>query len=133
MIRVIHLSLRATCKRDMFEPATQASHLKLYQNQLTTACNTSSVPVCARHTPNFATSAAKLVYRASRKGCSTWPGLKPRPTSNSELRFEAVLNSSLGYYMRIEDSRPYLYLSSAYKVDDRSLREAVLVIIEIAE
>jgi len=34
---------------------------------------------------NFATSAAKLVCRASRKGCSTWPGLEPRPISNSEL------------------------------------------------
>ena len=44
------------------------------------------------HTPNFATSAAKLVSRASRKGCSTWPGLEPRPTSNSELDFEAILN-----------------------------------------
>ena len=45
-------------------------------------------------TPNFTTSAAKLVCRASRKGCSTWPGLKPRPTSNSELDFEAILNFS---------------------------------------
>jgi hypothetical protein len=35
--------------------------------------------------------------------------------------------------MRVEDSRPFLYSSSAYKVDDRSLREAVLVIIKIAE
>ena len=86
----------------------------------------------AQHTPNFATSVAKLVCGASRKGCSAWPGLKPRPTSNSELRFEAVMNSSLGYYMRVEDSRPYLYSSSAYEVDDRSPREAVLVIIEIA-
>jgi len=39
----------------------------------------------AAHTPNFATSV----------GCSMWPGLEPRPTSNSELGFEAVLNSSL--------------------------------------
>jgi len=62
-----------------------------------TACPGSSVPprVHARHTPNFATSAAKLICRASRKGCSTWPGLKPRPTSNSELGFEAILNFSL--------------------------------------
>ena len=45
-------------------------------------------PVCARDTPNFAMSAA------SRKGCSTWPGLEPRPTSNSELDFEAILNFS---------------------------------------
>jgi hypothetical protein len=53
-------------------------------------------PPCvrARHTPNFATSAAKLVCRASRKGCSTWPGLEPRPTSNLELDFEAILNFS---------------------------------------
>ena len=50
--------------------------------------------VRARHTPNFATSAAKLVCRASRKGCSTWPGLEPRPTSNLELDFEAILNFS---------------------------------------
>jgi len=43
-------------------------------------------PVRAQHhTPNFASSAAKLVCRASRKQCSTWPGLEPRPTSNSEL------------------------------------------------
>ena len=40
----------------------------------------------AAHAPNFATSIAKLVYKASRKGCSTWPGLKPRPTLNLELR-----------------------------------------------
>ena len=37
------------------------------------------------HIPNFATSAAKLVCRASRERCSTWPGLEPRPTSNSKL------------------------------------------------
>ena len=48
----------------------------------------------ATHTPNFATSAAKLVCRASRKRCSTWLGLKPRPTSNSKLNFEAILNFS---------------------------------------
>jgi hypothetical protein len=58
---------------------------------------TSGVPppkVCARHTPNFATSAAKLVCRASRKGYSTWPGLEPRPTSTWKLEFEAILNFS---------------------------------------
>ena len=60
-----------------------------------TACNSSSVPpVCARDTPNFATSAAKLVCRASRKGRSAWPGLEPQPTSNLELDFEAILNFS---------------------------------------
>ena len=31
------------------------------------------------HTPNLATSAAKLVCRAGGKGCSTWPGLEPLP------------------------------------------------------
>ena len=50
--------------------------------------------VRARHTPNFATSAAKLVCRASRKGRSTWPELEPRPISNLELGFKAVLNFS---------------------------------------
>jgi len=50
--------------------------------------------VRARHTPNFATSAGKLVCRASRKGCSTWPGLEPRPTSTWKLEFEAILNFS---------------------------------------
>ena len=40
---------------------------------------------CAHNTPQFATSAAKLVYRASRKRCSMWPGLEPRPTLNSGL------------------------------------------------
>ena len=34
-------------------------------------------PLYIRDIPNFATSAAKLVYRASRKGCSTWLGLEP--------------------------------------------------------
>jgi hypothetical protein len=53
-----------------------------------TACTGFGVPPPVRaqhHMPNFATSAAKLVCRASRKRCSTWPGLEPRPTSNSEL------------------------------------------------
>jgi len=50
--------------------------------------------------PNFATSAAKLVCRASRKGFSTWPGLEPRPTSNSELwaRFWSYRQNSLVQY-----------------------------------
>jgi hypothetical protein len=54
-----------------------------------------SPPICARDTPNFTSSAAKLVYRASKKGYSTWPGLEPRPISNSELGFKAILNFSL--------------------------------------
>jgi len=52
-------------------------------------------PVYAQHTPNFATSAAKLVCRASRKGCSTWSELELRPPRirGSELDFKAILNS----------------------------------------
>jgi hypothetical protein len=50
--------------------------------------------VRARYTPNFATSAAKLVCRASRKGCSAWPGFEPWPTSHWKLEFEAILNFS---------------------------------------
>jgi len=47
--------------------------------------------VCARDTPNFATSAAKLVCRA-RKGCSRWPGLELRPTSH-RVSFDTRRNS----------------------------------------
>ena len=53
-----------------------------------TACTDSGVPppACARSTtPNLATSAAKLVCKASRKGCSTWPGLEPWPNSCKSL------------------------------------------------
>jgi hypothetical protein len=52
-----------------------------------TACTGFGVPPvrAQHHMPNFATSATKLVCRASRKRCSTWPVLEPRPTSNSEL------------------------------------------------
>ena len=42
--------------------------------------------------PNFTTSAAKLGRRVSRKGCSTWLGLR---IWSSELDFEAILNFSL--------------------------------------
>jgi hypothetical protein len=52
-----------------------------------TACTDSGVPpcMCARYTPNFATSAARLVCKASRNGCSTWLGLEPRPNSCKSL------------------------------------------------
>ena len=66
-----------------------------YKVYVHTAYNSFSVPpICARDTPNFATSTAKLVCRASRKGRSVWLGLEPQPTLNSELDFKAILNFS---------------------------------------
>ena len=76
--------------------------LELELELVQTQCKRCSfgVPPCARNAPNFARLAAKLVCRASGKGCSTWLGLEAHQIRSLDLKlFRTPLSQILVFYL----------------------------------